>query len=968
MAERVGFEPTVPLRAQRFSRPSRSATLAPLRCSSCLIGGEGGIRTHGRVSPTHAFQACSLSHSDTSPFTADFSKNRPAEAGAHLAPASLAGRPLAAQSGKKPLQQRARLRGQHSTPDFEAVIQPRVPHQIAERLGRSAETRLRVRRAEDQPLHPRQHHRPGAHRAGLESDVEGAADQAPGAELRRRLRGWPPSRRARSDRDRARAGSARTRRARLRPSRSPLRPAPPPARQPARPEREPPSSTVRPAWRDPPRPSNPTILAQEPGRRSPPGGSAAPSARRSRSRLYSAARGHYDAIDRAGSEGFRSCASNGSEPRQARKGAAIRSSLRVPQECRNPSPPARPQFHDLPGSRPQVAPAGFRVADRPAGRGDRALERAARGPHRAGLSLLRHPRRRQDHRRARLRQGAQLRARHRERAVQRVPDLPGDHHGRRHGRARDRRRDLLEGRAGARARREPEVRAGARSLQGGRARRGPPPLPPGLRRAAQDRRRAAAAPGLHLRHHRDRRRAGDDPLALPGVPLPAGLERRGASPTCATSAAPRRSRPATRALALARARRRGQRPRLRRAARPVGDLRQRRGRRTRRPCACSAASTWRSSRTCSIAILAGDTPRRLAPRRRGRRERLGPAHGARPLPLLLSRRAASRARRRRRGADTGETSRSPPKSARRSRRSPAAPATRISSASSTICSAARARSAAARRERSRSRSPGCAPPSCRGWWRSSAIWPAGAGAGTRRTAPARRRTRPAGAAAPRSRRRAQPRRAPRRRARRPAASRAGPRAPAAPEPKRPAAPAARPPASSHGAAPTAGRAGPAATRERAGAADLLRPFLEQFVLRRPTLAALLEDPEALAWNERERTLVLHPASDFAASSRNRNRELLSAAAVAAFGEGASCASRRPNRAPTPAHAGPAAAPTPTPRSTPRSARSRSSSIRACRRCSRSSAARSPRSRSRRPRRSAEETPDDEPFTPEDPFR
>ena len=30
-------------------------------------GGEGGIRTLGTVSHTHAFQACSLSHSDTSP-------------------------------------------------------------------------------------------------------------------------------------------------------------------------------------------------------------------------------------------------------------------------------------------------------------------------------------------------------------------------------------------------------------------------------------------------------------------------------------------------------------------------------------------------------------------------------------------------------------------------------------------------------------------------------------------------------------------------------------------------------------------------------------------------------------------------------------------------------------------------------------------------------------------------------------
>ena len=29
--------------------------------------GESGIRTHGGVSPTHAFQACSFNHSDISP-------------------------------------------------------------------------------------------------------------------------------------------------------------------------------------------------------------------------------------------------------------------------------------------------------------------------------------------------------------------------------------------------------------------------------------------------------------------------------------------------------------------------------------------------------------------------------------------------------------------------------------------------------------------------------------------------------------------------------------------------------------------------------------------------------------------------------------------------------------------------------------------------------------------------------------
>ena len=36
LAERVGFEPTVPLRVQRFSRPPDSTTLAPLRMLSCI--------------------------------------------------------------------------------------------------------------------------------------------------------------------------------------------------------------------------------------------------------------------------------------------------------------------------------------------------------------------------------------------------------------------------------------------------------------------------------------------------------------------------------------------------------------------------------------------------------------------------------------------------------------------------------------------------------------------------------------------------------------------------------------------------------------------------------------------------------------------------------------------------------------------------------------------------------------------
>ena len=40
-----------------------------IRQMALVNGGEGGIRTHDRVSPIHAFQACALSHSATSPQT-----------------------------------------------------------------------------------------------------------------------------------------------------------------------------------------------------------------------------------------------------------------------------------------------------------------------------------------------------------------------------------------------------------------------------------------------------------------------------------------------------------------------------------------------------------------------------------------------------------------------------------------------------------------------------------------------------------------------------------------------------------------------------------------------------------------------------------------------------------------------------------------------------------------------------------
>jgi hypothetical protein len=48
------------------ARPSRPLYLS-LGNAVRQAGGEGGIRTHVAVSRKHAFQACSFSHSDTSP-------------------------------------------------------------------------------------------------------------------------------------------------------------------------------------------------------------------------------------------------------------------------------------------------------------------------------------------------------------------------------------------------------------------------------------------------------------------------------------------------------------------------------------------------------------------------------------------------------------------------------------------------------------------------------------------------------------------------------------------------------------------------------------------------------------------------------------------------------------------------------------------------------------------------------------
>jgi hypothetical protein len=61
---------------QIASEPARAAARAPAKSLqireryqyiASTIGGESGIRTHGTVSRTHAFQACALSHSAISP-------------------------------------------------------------------------------------------------------------------------------------------------------------------------------------------------------------------------------------------------------------------------------------------------------------------------------------------------------------------------------------------------------------------------------------------------------------------------------------------------------------------------------------------------------------------------------------------------------------------------------------------------------------------------------------------------------------------------------------------------------------------------------------------------------------------------------------------------------------------------------------------------------------------------------------
>jgi hypothetical protein len=63
-----------PAASEKFRETDRG-TLSPdvlqVTESKHEESGESGIRTHGGVTPTHAFQACSLNHSDISPELSD---------------------------------------------------------------------------------------------------------------------------------------------------------------------------------------------------------------------------------------------------------------------------------------------------------------------------------------------------------------------------------------------------------------------------------------------------------------------------------------------------------------------------------------------------------------------------------------------------------------------------------------------------------------------------------------------------------------------------------------------------------------------------------------------------------------------------------------------------------------------------------------------------------------------------------
>ena len=111
-----------------------------------------------------------------------------------------------------------------------------------------------------------------------------------------------------------------------------------------------------------------------------------------------------------------------------------------------------------------------------------------------------------------------------------------------HRRHRDRRRLPRWRRRRPRPARARLLRAGGRALQGLHHRRGAHGHAAGLQRPAQAGRGAAAAPEVHLRHHRAGEGHPDHPVAHPPLPVPAGPAGHAARPAARTSCAGRASR------------------------------------------------------------------------------------------------------------------------------------------------------------------------------------------------------------------------------------------------------------------------------------------------------------------------------------------------------------------------------------------------------------------------------------------
>ena len=71
MVESEGFEPSEPFQVRLVSNEVLSATQSTLHISFSFItiGGEGGIRTHGGLSPSLVFKTSLVNHLSTSPYS-----------------------------------------------------------------------------------------------------------------------------------------------------------------------------------------------------------------------------------------------------------------------------------------------------------------------------------------------------------------------------------------------------------------------------------------------------------------------------------------------------------------------------------------------------------------------------------------------------------------------------------------------------------------------------------------------------------------------------------------------------------------------------------------------------------------------------------------------------------------------------------------------------------------------------------